>query len=191
MCQLVLLREGLTRWEVEKRLRGRVDVPLTPEGEAEVKQSARELSALTPAVLYHGPDQAARQTAELVKGEVDVPVRELDELAEMNLGLWEGLLAGEVKNRHPRVYRQWLDDPERVAAPEGETIAQGKERVQKLLATVSARHPHDTVVLVVPPFLGALVRWVLGAGELGALVRTTLEGSPWQAYEVAPPGNGR
>jgi probable phosphoglycerate mutase len=191
MCQLILLREGLTRWEGERRLRGRVDVPLTPEGEAEVKQSARELSPLTPAVIYHGPDQAGRQTAELVKEQVDVPVRELDDLAEMNLGLWEGLLAEEVKHRHPRVYRQWLDEPERVEAPEGETMAQGKERVEKLLRTLSARHPHDTVVLVVPPLLGALLRWVLGAGELGALVRATLEGSPWQTYEVGPPGNGR
>lgn len=191
MCQLIVLREGLTRWEVEKRLRGRVDVPLTPEAEAEVRESARELSALTPVVIYHGPDQAGRQTAELVGAEVDIPVRELDDLAEMDLGLWQGLLAEEVKQRHPRVYRQWLDDPERVAAPEGETVAQGKERVQKLLRSVSARHPQDTVLLVVPPLLGALLRWVLGAGELGALVRGTLEGAPWQTYQVAPPGNGR
>jgi probable phosphoglycerate mutase len=168
-----------------------VDVPLAPEGEAEVKRSARELSALTPVAIYHGPDQAGRQTAELLRELADVPVRELDDLAEMNLGLWEGLLAEEVKHRHPRVYRQWLDDPERVAAPEGETVAQGRERVEKLLRSVSARHPHDTVVLVVPPLLGALVRWVLGAGELGALVRGTLEGAPWQTYEVEPPGNGR
>jgi probable phosphoglycerate mutase len=191
MCQLIVLREGLTRWEVERRLRGRVDVPLTPEGEAEVKGSASEVAALTPVAIYHGPDQAARQTADLVRGEMDVPVRELDDLAEMDLGLWQGLLAEEVKQRHPRVYRQWLEEPERVAAPEGETVAEGKERVEKLLRVVSARHPHDTVVLVVPPLLGAVLRWVLGAGELGALVRGTLEGSPWQTYEVEPPGNGQ
>jgi broad specificity phosphatase PhoE len=191
MCQLIVLREGLTRWEAEKRLRGRVDVPLAPEGEAEVKRSAHELSTLTPAAIYHGPDQAGRQTAELLREAADVPVRELGDLAEMNLGLWEGLLAEEVKQRHPRVYRQWLDDPERVEAPEGETMAQGRERVEKLLRSVSSRHPHDTVVLVVPPLLGALVRWVLGAGELGALVRGTLQGAPWQTYEVEPPGNGR
>jgi len=191
MCQLIVLREGLTRWEVERRLRGRVDVPLTPEGEAEAKGSAPAVAALTPVAIYHGPDQAGCQTADLVRGEMDVPVRELDDLAEMDLGLWQGLLAEEVKQRHPRVYRQWLEEPERVAAPEGETVAEGKERVEKLLRVVSARHPQDTVVLVVPPLLGALLRWALGAGELGALVRGTLEGSPWQTYEVEPPGNGQ
>jgi broad specificity phosphatase PhoE len=189
MCQLIVLREGFTRWEVEKRLRGRVDVPLTPEGEAEVKESARELSALAPVAIYHGPDQAGRQTAELVRRETDVPVRESDDLAELDLGLWQGLLASEVRQRHPRVYRQWLEEPERVAAPEGETVAQGKERVQKLLRGLSSRHPHDTVLLVVPPLLGAVLRWVLGAGELGALVRGTLEGARWQTFEVEPPGN--
>lgn len=199
MCRLILFPQGLTKWEREGRLRGRLDVPLSPEGVAAVTASAREMSCLAPRVVYHGPDEAGRQTAELAADHTTSGVRQFDGLAEMSLGLWQGLLIEEVKQRHPRVYRQWQENPQRVSPPEGETLAQASERARAALEKICGRHQQDTVLLVVPPLLGAVLRSLLGGTDafgIGGrpsgpqcvtradLVREAAGGARWELYEV-------
>ena len=198
MSRLILFPQGLTKWEREGRLRGRLDVPLSPEGVAAVTESARELSGLAPRVVYHGPDEAGRQTAQLVADHTTSAVRRFDGLAEMSLGLWQGLLIEEVKQRHPRVYRQWEVDPQRVSPPEGETLAQVSERARRAVEKLCGRHRRGTVVLVVPPLLGAVLRALLGetgeaaggvrsmgsVGQAHPALRLPKGGVGWELYEV-------
>lgn len=184
VCRLVLFRQGLTRWEREGRLRGQLSVPLSPEGVAAVTAEARELSPLAPKVIYHGPDEAGRQTARLVAEHTTATVRELAGLAEMSLGLWQGLLVEEVKQRHPRVYRQWREAPERVAPPEGETVARVSERAGRALRKIRGRHRGETVVVVVPPMFGAVLRSVLAAERLADLTQVAGPGAQWEIFDL-------
>jgi len=184
VCRLILFQQGLTKWEREGRLRGQLDVPLSPEGVAAVTEAARELSSLAPRVVYHGPDQAGRQTADLLAEHTTAAVRETDGLAELDLGLWQGLLVAEVKQRHPRVYRQWREHPARVSPPEGETLARASERARSALERIGRRHQRDTVVMVVPPLLEAVMRSVLVGGDLAGLLREGGIGARWELHDL-------
>ena len=184
MCRLILFQQGATKWEKEGRLRGRLDVPLSPQGVAAVTESAREISTLAPQVIYYGPDRAGEQTAQVLAEHTSASLRRLDALTEMGLGLWEGLLVEEVKQRHPRVYRQWRDDPERVAPPEGETLSQVLERARRTVERICGRHQRDTVAAVAPPLFEAVLRSLLGKEDLAGLMRGTVVGGRWRLYEV-------
>ena len=185
VAQVVFFQQGLTKWDVEGRLRGQLDVPLCPAGVSAVTAAARELAALGPEVVYHGPEQPGRETAGLVAQQSGAAVRELAELAEVGLGLWQGLLKEEVKQRQPRVYRQWREEPARVAPPGGETLGQASERVRRALAKVGRRHRRGIVVLVVAPMLGVVARSLLGAGRLGELWERSRVPAHWELYEVS------
>ena len=98
------------------------------------------LSGAELAVVVTGPDEASRQTAEALAARAGCGVKVLDDLREINLGLWEGMLASEFERRYPRVCRQWLEDPASVMAPEGENLEEVRERVVGALSRELDRH---------------------------------------------------
>jgi len=149
-----------------------------------VTAAARELSPLEPRVIYHGPDQAAQETAALVAAHTSASTKEVDALVELSLGLWQGLLSADVAERQPRVFREWRENPQRVSPPDGETLAEASERAEALVQRLRRRHRRDAVVLVAPPLLGAVLRVVLGAGELKELWQAPVLGGHWDVYET-------
>ena len=84
--QLMVLRHAATTWNLERRIQGRADPPLSPEGRAEVAAWALPADWLALPCLV-SPLARARETAALLGfGEpVVVP-----ELIEMDWGTFEG-----------------------------------------------------------------------------------------------------
>ncbi|MFV2031916.1 MAG: histidine phosphatase family protein, partial [Gammaproteobacteria bacterium] len=63
--KLVLIRHGPTEWNVDKRIQGSIDNPLSQAGIEQV--SKRKLSAeMLSLVWYTSPLRRARQTAQLM-----------------------------------------------------------------------------------------------------------------------------
>ena len=60
-----LLRHGRTAWTEQHRYQGRRDIPLSPEGEAELRQAD-----FRPEAVWVSPLSRARRTAELSAHEV-------------------------------------------------------------------------------------------------------------------------
>lgn len=96
MVRLLLLRHGKTSWNAEKRLQGRRDIGLSPEGRT-------ELSALKVPAEFAGyrwvtsPLQRARDTAELL-GAREATIAPA--LVEMDWGEWEGETLENLRSRY-------------------------------------------------------------------------------------------
>jgi broad specificity phosphatase PhoE len=133
-CRLLLMRTGSTEWDEAGRLQGSVDLPLSAAARQGVNDQIGMLGAAELAVVLTGPDEASRETAEIVAAQTGCSPKVVDELREINLGLWEGMLVSEFERRYPRVCRQWLEDPASVVAPEGEGLEEAQERVVNALA---------------------------------------------------------
>jgi len=73
---------------------------------------------------------------------------EIEELAEIDFGDFEGLLYDEIAARYPETYRQWMEKPTQVRFPNGECFAEMQERVMKAFRGILARHEGETVALV-------------------------------------------
>ena len=57
---------------------------------------------------------------------LDLKVKTLDKLQNLDHGLWQGMLVSDVKTKQPKVYRQWQEQPETVCPPQGETLSDGQ-----------------------------------------------------------------
>lgn len=157
MSQVVLIRPGATCFDEQHRLQGRLDLPLCDRGKFEAHQLAGQLSNFRLAALYRGPGESARQTAEIIGKSLDLRPTPLEPLANLDLGLWQGLEVDEIKRRHLRVFKQWMESPESVCPPLGEPLEAAMERVRQVLRPLVRRHRGEPFGIVVSEPLARLV----------------------------------
>ncbi len=164
--QLLIVRCGDTLWDKSGRLAGGgSELPLCEEGRVAMRSIADRLSGSSLGVVVGGKDPASEETTGLVSGATGAKVRLTDELGEVSLGLWEGLLLAELEDRFPTVYRQWKDSPEGVLVPQGESIEEARRRLIEAIGRVLSRTRGvgKGVGMVLRPMAYLIVRsWLRG-----------------------------
>lgn len=163
MSIAIVIRPGETDFDQQSRIQGALGLPLTSAGQQQVDETISRLAGTPLEVVYASPTEPALSTARQLGAALDVPVKELEGLENLNHGLWEGMLLDDVRRKHPRVYKQWREQPEAVCPPEGETCAEAYERVRKALKRPAKRR--HSFAVVAPEPLATMVASVLRGGE--------------------------
>lgn len=179
MLQIALIRAGETDFDDQGRIKGTLDVPLNSRGETEIRQEIVALSGLGIHTLYASPCQSAQQTAQVIGRELNLKVRSVDKLHNVDHGLWHGMLVEEVRQRQPKVYRQWQEHPDSVCPPQGEPLLAARQRVAEALEKIVRKHRSGTVAIVVPEPVCALVKAWLERTEVGDLWKAECECGGW------------
>lgn len=164
--QLVLIRPGETEYDRQGIVQGTLNVPLTEDGRRDVGQMVGQIKGTRLNALYASPCQAAQETGTAIAKAHDLKLRKLDNFQNLDYGLWQGMRIEDVKAKHPKVYRQWQEQPETVCPPQGETVASARVRVAKTLLRLQKRHKGGSVGLVAPEPIASIVRHVLRNDEL-------------------------
>ncbi len=188
MTQVVLIRPGSTDYHEQKLIQGTLDVPLNAEGKAEVQRLIEDVRPLGLDAVYAPESEPALQTAQALAAAFDVKCRTLDQLRNLDHGLWHGMAIDEIRVKQPKVYRQWQDSPECVCPPQGETIEAADDRVQSAMAKITKRHKGGVVGVVVPEPLASLVRRYFTQSGLGDLWQATQEHGDWVVLSPTPAG---
>jgi broad specificity phosphatase PhoE len=184
MCQLVLIRPGATLYDEQNRLQGILDIPLSERGHGEVTRMvpilARTLEGASLSALYCGPGTNVVRTAEIVGKALGVRPKRVEEFRNLDQGLWQGLQIDEIRRRNTKVYRQWIEDPETICPPQGETFENAMGRIKAAFRPLLRRHHDESIALVVAEPLASMVasylrcqpriqldeRWSCGGFEL-------------------------
>ena len=190
MTQVVLIRPGATAYDEQNRVQGILDIPLSERGWAEVVQLAEKLAEPAPsapplAALYCAPGESALRTAEIIGKAIGLRPRRIDDLRNLDQGLWQGLQRDEIKRRNLKVFRQWLDDPVTVCPPQGETIASALERVKAALRPLIRRHLDEAIGVVVAEPIAQLIACHLRR-EPRVLLDAPVPTGGFERIEVAP-----
>jgi len=186
MVQIVLIRPGSTDYDQQRRIQGNLDVPLNEQGIAEVARMIEQLRDQKLEVVCAACCEPAMQTGQAIAQALDVKLRKLDRVQNLNYGLWQGMLIEEVRLKQPKVYRQWQEQPELICPPEGEMLSQAAERVEQTTTRLLKRHKDGVIGLVVPEPLASLVRRFLNHSELGDLWKAIGEHGRWEVLTVEP-----
>ena len=88
---IYILRHGKTEWNKLKKLQGRTDIPLCEEGRAMAAEAAEKYANVHFDVCYCSPLVRARETAEIILKDRNVPIVVDDRLKEMAFGVYEGI----------------------------------------------------------------------------------------------------
>jgi len=188
MVQIVLIRPGSTDYDLQGRIQGTLDMPLSDQGRDEVVRALDNLRGRSLAAIYCAPCEAAMQTAEIIGQALQVKVKPLDNLRNLDQGLWQGMLVDEVKVKQPKVYRQWQEHPENVCPPNGEMLAEAAERIDEAVEKLAKKHRTGNLGLVVPEPLATLLANRLSGGELGDLWKAHNGCNCCQEFELRSTG---
>jgi len=186
MLRIILTRPGSTEFDEQGRIMGTLSIPLSEQGIRQVAAIAGALLDEKVKVVYSSPCEAAIQTADALAEFNGLKVKQLDKLQNLNQGLWQGKLIDDVRTRQPKVYRQWQEHPESVCPPEGEMIADARQRVQATLAKLLKKHKDGVIALVVPEPLASLIRSDLSGSELGDLWQAECACGNWESIDIQP-----
>lgn len=186
MKRILLIRSGSTDFDEQGRIKGTLDIPLSFEGTAQIARLVDELSATPIDHLYASPCRCAIQSADVIAKARKLKVKKLDELQNLDHGLWHGKRIDEVKQSQPKVYRQLQEHPETVCPPQGEPVGAAFDRVRAALTKLLKKHKSGTIALVVPEPISSIVRSVLAQCDLGDLWKVECECGGWQWIDVAP-----
>ena len=88
---LYITRHGKTDWNSKHKLQGRTDIPLNDEGRKMAEQAAEEYSNIHLDVCYCSPLLRAKETAEIMLKNRNVPIICDERLVEMCFGKYEGV----------------------------------------------------------------------------------------------------
>jgi len=158
---VVLIPCGPTDWHAEGRLLGRVELPLTDAGRRRCDEWVDRLRALNLQRLLHGPDELSTQTAAQLGRRLGVPTKAVEELCEVDIGLWAGLTEAQIKTRYPSAHRELRESPLNVQPPEGEELRQAAHRIATALHRRIRKTGRGPVGIVLRPLSFVLARWVL------------------------------
>lgn len=162
---IYFIRHGQTAWNAVGRFQGSQDIPLNELGKEQAVRAGELLTGIL-AADSHAPERIpfvasplgrARQTMELVRGEIGVPPHgyELDDrLREIGYGHWEGSTLVEMEQSHPELFAQRQIDKWGVPPPGGESYASVSLRMRDwydslLQDTVAVSHGGSCRALMV------------------------------------------
>src|SRR5690349_12412629 len=131
MLRIVLVRPGCTDFDQQGRIKGTLDIPLCQDGSRQAAETAEQLAHLTIDVVYTSPCSSAHQTAKVIGTARRAKFKVIDDLQNVDHGLWHGKRIDEVKQTQPKVYRQGQENADSICPPQGEPIAMGRERVRR------------------------------------------------------------
>lgn len=134
-------RHGETRWNVENKVCGRTDLPLTEAGQQQALALAEKVGKLNIDLIVCSPMLRARQTAAASAEKWGIPVTVDDRLIEQDYGIYEGVSRfdeGFLHNKRQFAFRY----------PGGESMMDVAHRVYDLLEEIRDTHAGKNVLLV-------------------------------------------
>lgn len=115
--RIVLVRHGLSSFNLERRIQGRDDLSsLSDQGMEQARSTGEALAELPISAAYSSPLRRARHTAEALLEQQGQGLEAVldDDLLEIDLAPWTGLRIEELRGRHPDGERLWRHAPEQL-----------------------------------------------------------------------------
>ena len=123
---LILIRSGSTDFDLQGRICGTLDIPLSEVGIAEAHALAARLNAgatalaipmAPPVAIYSSTAACAQETSQIIGKAIGLSPRRIGDFQNLDQGLWQGMLVEDIRRKQPRVYRQWQENPWAVVPP--------------------------------------------------------------------------
>lgn len=144
MGKLYFVRHGQSQWNVEDKICGSTDIPLTPKGIEQAVETGKqilELEIKADEIIY-SPLQRAADTAKHISKMTGIPARVEPRLIEQNFGIWE---ATSPRNSEPfqKAKAQFVN-----SFGNGETMLRLAQRIYNVLDELKAQQDEKTYMIV-------------------------------------------
>ena len=187
MLNVLLVRPGSTTFDEEGRIKGSLDIPLSPLGQRQSMAAGDQLKDMAVACMYVAPCESAQDTGKILAKQCGWKSRTIECFRNVNHGLWQGKLVDEVRRLQPRVYKQFQENPVGICPPEGEMLDSALTRVESMLDKLVRRHRNGTICMVIPEPLASVVRCHLLGCDFSDVWTHQLDAGTWELLTLHQP----
>jgi phosphoserine phosphatase len=145
--KIYIARHGETVWNKEEVFRGRKDVPLNETGRRQAQLTGRYFSDKGITMILTSPLARAMETAHEIGEATGAAIETVDELTDMNFGVWEGLPLQEVEKLYREELEIWRKSPQKFHARNGESLRDVGRRVARAFQKILSDEQNSFVVV--------------------------------------------
>ncbi|MDD5923090.1 MAG: histidine phosphatase family protein [Eubacteriales bacterium] len=153
MKTIYFTRHGETVWNVENKICGAVDSPLTDKGRMQARALAERIRSADLGIdeILYSPLSRASETAQIISEQTGMPARKELRLMEQNFGRWEGT---------PRDGKDFARDKENFinSFGTGESNLRVAQRIYNLLDDIGREEGDQTYLLVAHNGIARMVK---------------------------------
>lgn len=167
ITNIYLTRHGQTEWNLESRIQGWLNSPLTKEGIEQAKKLGHRIKNLPLHAIYSSTSQRAYATATYVRGDREIEIVQTEQLMEMHFGQWEGRQTSEIEEQFPEEVNLIRENPAKYKAEisKGETYWDVQKRMVSFVNHTLEKHRGENVLLVSHgTAIRTLINYYLGQG---------------------------
>ncbi|PHV69572.1 histidine phosphatase family protein [Sporanaerobium hydrogeniformans] len=145
---VLLIRHGETEWNLQGKIQGTQNIPLSHQGKAQAQLLAKRLHG-TLDYVYSSPLERAFQTAQILCTSTSLTPLPLENLKEVDFGSWEGLNFKEVATTYPEAFNLWRTDEVLGPLIDGEgNLKKASLRATSCVLEVVQKHPGKHIAMV-------------------------------------------
>jgi broad specificity phosphatase PhoE len=147
--RILFIRPGETEWNRVGRQQGWAAIPLNAHGQEQAKRLANFVRHLGVGALYSSDLPRAKETTEIIASKLSIEPIYDSRLRERNVGQWQGLTLGEIREWCADEYEQFRERLNNFQIPGGEARFQVVDRLISVFDDIE-RHQKDveTVAIV-------------------------------------------
>lgn len=146
--EFIFVRHGETAWNLENRMQGHRDSPLTEKGLLQAEALADLLSRERPDVLYSSDLGRAWQTAVPIAAKTGLEPVGAAAWRERNLGIFEGIEITALPATFPADWAAFMTWDPAYRVPNGESSSDLHDRIRAAADELGRRHPGKRVAVV-------------------------------------------
>ncbi len=138
---IYIVRHGQTEWNNQRRIQGRVDTQLNEVGKEQALKTKNNLSNIDIDMIISSPLLRAKQTAEIINKERNIPIIFDNRIIERSFGKLEGTLISEVN------FNEFWDYYKNIKYESVESIHELFERVYDFLKDIIGKYNDKNVLI--------------------------------------------
>lgn len=149
MIKIIFTRHGETLWNIEGRVQGAMDSPLTEKGILQARRLGERLEKEGISRIYSSDLPRALATAEEIRQVLGIEEIILNsDLRELAFGEWEGRNWGDLRQLYPELFTLWDTGPHQVQIPGGENMWEVTSRAWDFVKQLLQLHDGETICVV-------------------------------------------
>jgi probable phosphoglycerate mutase len=148
LIKIYIARHGETAWNVEKRIQGRSDPGLSPEGFAQSLALLEQLKDRPLSAIYTSTLQRSILTAQPIAKFFNLPIQKQSELDEMAFGIMEGVHVFSFSEELKKEWERFKENRFTYHIPGAENYADVATRLKPFKEKILRDHTGQEVLII-------------------------------------------
>ena len=146
--RIIAIRHGETSWNVDTRIQGHLDIPLSANGRWQAERLAAALKGESLAAIYASDLTRAWETAQYLGRAQGLAVIKEMGLRERGFGDFQGKTFAEIEALLPEQSQRWRKRDPEFSPHGGESLMTLRSRVISATERLAALHPGEQIAVV-------------------------------------------